>query len=341
MPQNKLVPMLLAGAALFLVSGAVAADPAPTAYLRAQRLVAVQGTRHLNLYCIGNGSPTVLFDSGLADSMAVWRLVQPIVAKATRACAYDRAGYGFSDPPLIASDAKSAVADIQRLITAAPITTPIVYVGHSIAGLYGVLLAATHPGDVAAEVLVDPSFANQFFATTVSLSPKQRAKFFASMEGSVAHMKKCAGIKDPLPKDCLGGDSQTGPRDKELVLLERQRVSRPSYILANASEMESFIPDHGHKSPSQKEVEAAQPAFGDKPLLILTHSKADPDSHISSSQNAAREQAWNEGHNRLAALSNRGSNKIVPNSTHYIQIDQPQAVIDAVFQAVSEARRRR
>src|SRR5207245_1883615 len=147
--------------------------------------------------------PTVLFDSGLADSMAVWRLVQSRVAKTTRACAYDRAGYGFSDPPAGPSDATAAVADLHRLIASAPIVTPIVYVGHSMAGLYGVLLAATYPRDVAAEVLVDPSFANQSFALTASLSPKERDAWLASLEGNVAHMKKCASMQGPLPKACL------------------------------------------------------------------------------------------------------------------------------------------
>ncbi len=63
------------------------------------------------------------------------------------------------------------------------------------------------------------------------------------------------------------------------------------------------------------------------------------DPHVIARQNAAREQAWNEGHNRLAALSSRGSNKVVPNSSHYIQIDQPLAVIDAVVKVVEEVRR--
>jgi pimeloyl-ACP methyl ester carboxylesterase len=280
----------------------------------------------------------VLFDSGLADSTAVWRLVQGRVAKTTRACAYDRAGYGFSDPPVGTSDAKAAVADLHRLIAVAPLETPIVYVGHSIAGLYGVLFDATYPRDVAAEVLVDPSFANQFFATAVSLSRKQRAKLFDSMEDDITHLKKCAAMRVPLPKDCLGGDSQTGSGDTELALLEKQRVSRPSYILTNASEMESFAPDHERKSLSQKEVEAVQPDFGDKPLVILTHSKSEPDNHVTARQNEARERAWNEGHDRLARLSSRGSNTVVPESSHYIEIDRPQAVIDAVLKAVVEVR---
>lgn len=321
-----------------LCGSAISGTEAPRAYLHPQHLVTVQGARRLNVYCIGQGSPTVLFDFGLSDSTAVWRLVQPSVAKFTRACAYDRAGYGFSDPPSGVSDAKAAVADLHRLITAAPIETPIIYVGHSIAGEYGVLYEATYPRDIAAEVLVDPSFANQDSAQSAVLSPKQRVYWYGWTENAVAKMKKCAVTPNPLPKDCLGSDLQTGPADTELAALEHQRVSRRSYILANASELESFASLQGRKGLDEREVEAMPTTFGDKTLIILTQSKGNADANFTASQNAAIERAWNEGHVRLAKLSSHGSNTVVPESSHYIQIDQPKTVINAVLKAVAEVR---
>src|SRR5690349_3812305 len=58
------------------------------------------GGRTLNIYCSGEGSPAVIFESGGNDPGYDWVLVQPKVAKFTRACWYDRAGVGWSDPPL-------------------------------------------------------------------------------------------------------------------------------------------------------------------------------------------------------------------------------------------------
>jgi pimeloyl-ACP methyl ester carboxylesterase len=104
----------------------------------------------------------VLFDTGQGDSTLVWRLVQGEMAKVTQACAYDRAGIGFSDPRNGASDAKAIVADIHALLIAAKVKTPILYVAHSGSGLYGVLLEATHPHDLAGAVLVEPAFADQW-----------------------------------------------------------------------------------------------------------------------------------------------------------------------------------
>src|SRR5437764_6311490 len=71
--------------------------PADIVYARPGRLVDAGGFR-LNLYCMGKGSPTVVFDSGWGDWAPAWSKVQPQVAKWTRACSFDRAGTGFSEP---------------------------------------------------------------------------------------------------------------------------------------------------------------------------------------------------------------------------------------------------
>jgi pimeloyl-ACP methyl ester carboxylesterase len=45
-------------------------------------------------------------------------------------------------------------------------------------------------------------------------------------------------------------------------------------------------------------------------------------------------------HTRVAAMSTRGINIIVPESGHYIQYEHPQIVIDAVRQALAISRSR-
>jgi hypothetical protein len=77
--------------------GAQSAAPADLVYARPGQLVDAGGFQ-LNLYCMGSGSPTVVFDSGWGDWAPAWSKVQPEIAKWTGACSYDRAGTGFSDP---------------------------------------------------------------------------------------------------------------------------------------------------------------------------------------------------------------------------------------------------
>ena len=52
------------------------------------KLITVDGS-DMHLYCIGEGSPTVLFEAGLGGNYMDWVLVQPTIAEQTRACAYD------------------------------------------------------------------------------------------------------------------------------------------------------------------------------------------------------------------------------------------------------------
>src|SRR5947208_204038 len=65
-------------------------------FRHAGQLVSV-GKFQLNLYCTGQGSPTVVLEAGLADSLDSWSRVQPEIARFARVCSCDRAGYGYSD----------------------------------------------------------------------------------------------------------------------------------------------------------------------------------------------------------------------------------------------------
>ena len=93
-----------------MAAAASAANITPSAvYATPQQLVAVEGARRLNLYCIGSGNPTVVLDAGSGNSMATWRHVQAQIGETTRVCAYDRAGLGFSDAATRPSDLRNIV----------------------------------------------------------------------------------------------------------------------------------------------------------------------------------------------------------------------------------------
>jgi len=295
-------------------------------YLKAQQLVVVEGHRRLNLYCIGQGRPTVLFDGGGGASTAVWRFVQGEIGKKTGACSYDRAGFGFSDPPNGPADARTAVEDIHRLLKAVQIAGPVIYVGHSLAGLFGVLLQATYPKDVAAEVLVDPSFADQDFASLAELPAAKSKSWLAPDYDFVASMKGCAEKTGALPKDCLLSQSDPKPSEVALGALDRRQASQRSYLKTQISEYESFLPRQGtrNKSVDQEQVEQARPRFGNKPLVILTRDGSP--------------KYWKTGHDKLVSLSTEGHDIVVPGSTHSMLNEMPRPVIAAVVGMVEKVR---
>jgi pimeloyl-ACP methyl ester carboxylesterase len=143
------------------------------------RLVDIGG-RHLNLECQGTGTPVVVFVAGLGDSgEAAWRGVWGAVARSTRACIYDRAGLGRSDPGPTPASYQGAADDLRALLRAGHVPGPYLLVGHSLGGLLARLYAHGHPVEVAGVVLVD--------ATPVDWFPTVQRLLPAALRGPLAH----------------------------------------------------------------------------------------------------------------------------------------------------------
>lgn len=140
------------------VSGQQAAGsgsaPADIVYGRPGQLVDAGGFR-LNLYCMGSGSPTVVFDSGWGDWAPAWSKVQPEIAKWTRACSYDRAGTGFSDPGPMPRTSVHIAEELRTALHHADIGGPYILVGSAFGGDNVRTFADLHMDEVAGLVLVD------------------------------------------------------------------------------------------------------------------------------------------------------------------------------------------
>ncbi len=115
------------------------------------------GGRSLNIYCSGTGSPTVVFDSRELRPGYSWFLAQRQAATFTRACWYDRAGYGWSDPADGARTGADMARDLHNLLHRGGVTPPYLLVGQSSAGFNVRIYAHRYPGEVAGLVIVDPA----------------------------------------------------------------------------------------------------------------------------------------------------------------------------------------
>ena len=113
------------------------------------------GGHKLHLTCTGQGSPTVILETGLGSTSSAWALVQPAVASSTRACAYDRAGVGWSEAGPEPRDARQISSELHALLQGAGEVGPYVLIGHSNGGLYSRMYASMHPTDVAGLVLIE------------------------------------------------------------------------------------------------------------------------------------------------------------------------------------------
>lgn len=306
-------------------------DPA---YTKPQQLVDVGGGRHLNLYCRGHGSPTVVFDSGLGDSTVAWALVQPAIAKKTHACSYDRAGLAFSDAAKRPSDAKSDAEDLHALLRAAHIAPPYILVGHSAAGMAVRVFADRYRDEVIGMVIVDGSHEDQS-SREWAIGPGSKAKWDATLDDtSCLDAAKNGAIAkdDPVYKRCVVEEATLPSYSQAIKDAALKYAATLKWQMANASEKKSVF------YASADETRATRKDFGDMPIIVLTHAPYPRHKDWSQALQDRHTLVWEEMHNEVAAMSTHGINEIVPRSDHYIEYDRPEIVIDAIDQAISIAK---
>jgi len=303
------------------------------AYENPQRLVTIGSGQRLNIYCTGRGSPTVVFDSGLGEKTANWGLIQPAVAKRTRACSYDRAGLGFSDPPNRSSTSANMVDDLHRLLHAARIRPPFILVGHSLGGMNIKLYAETYLSEVSGLVFVDPSH-EDLGKGAWEIDPESQKTYAPYMEA----LHRCLEAK---PKDFVAGSElvkncgpfQDSRYSAAINVIEMERGKQHGRLQARISEQENVW------FTSADQVRAAYRPLGPIPIIVLTHEAFPRGPAETQEQRDAKNKLWLNLHEQIAAMSTRGKRITVEKSGHYIQLEQPQVVIDSIFEILQDSHR--
>lgn len=281
------------------------------------RLIDVGGHR-LHYLDMGKGGPTVVLDSGLGCSMLDWCYVQPEVARFTRVCTYDRAGYGWSEPGPGPRSAQRIVDELLTMLKSADIPAPYVLVGHSLGGLHMQLFARQHPELVAGLVLVDssPFDQRQRVPRPVRarwLLQQLRWQLFLWSSPLLARLG-VVRIQKRLQRP------RTGPTRypsavQPIAEAQRLRSRAFDWTLGEARAIER----------SEEEVRTA-PAFPPIPLIVLA---------AENSAGNALQQRWRKLRGEQALPAPYSCLRIIKQSGHFIQIDQPASVIQAIRDIVA------
>jgi CubicO group peptidase (beta-lactamase class C family)/pimeloyl-ACP methyl ester carboxylesterase len=254
------------------------------------------GDRSLFLSCSGTGSPTVILESGLNDTAAVWSAVQSEVAATTRVCSYDRANVpgGASDPsdptastPRLRSAAE-LVADLHALLAAA-VPGPYVLVGHSVGGLVVRLYAAAYPQEVAGLVLVDATHEDNWARLEEEIGPSLWPLAVEQFTQAVT-----AGVLEPLDLEATAAEARDAREEQPLLSM---------------------------------------------PLVVLTHTQPpDAATLLPGLSVEASERLWSEQQADLVTLLPNSQHIFAEESGHYIQLEQPDLVIDAIAHVIQAVR---
>jgi len=280
------------------------------------------GRRSLNLYCIGQGSPTVVFEGGRDAPGYVWTPTQRGVAQFTRACWYDRAGLGWSDPGPDPAWGDAAARDLHRLIAAAGLAPPFVLVGHSFGGYVIRLYNHMYPGQVAGMVFVDAALEDA--GTIAGMPHRDRPPLprwainaLSVVLGQLGMMRLVTPSPGPRPGDWSAQEWDV------LTRLRRQR----KVLLADA-----------HLGPEKTTADLMRwvDSLGDMPIIVLTQGRI---YQNSNSVEAQVQRSWIQLQRQFARQSTRGRQIIVTNSGHGIPLSAPDTVIAAVRAMIAGLRK--
>jgi pimeloyl-ACP methyl ester carboxylesterase len=336
-------PLRVILAALLLsIGGVVFAQPTPAPsmaedqrilpYGEPGQLVNIGG-RRINLYCTGAGGPTVILMAGLFSWSVVWYKTQPVIAQKARVCAFDRAGYGFSDPGLRPQILSDVVDDLHAALNAGPIPGPYVLVGHSLGGIEARLYAQRWPKEVVGMVLVDTSPAGE------GLIDENQPGFNEVIGGEsyAADMLHCAFLvaKGPLEpsssdyEDCSSASAL--PSDTPAAFRTIWPKFFTAYYFADKVSLMSSLYTHRYDSVDHRRL-------GAMPIVVLSteHSWGASGTPADIWFHRSYSKVWIALHEGLAHLSSRGVHRIIKDSGHHIQLDKPQAVINAVDEVLRQ-----
>ena len=271
------------------------------------------GEFRLNLYCTGEGRPTVVLEAGLADALDTWRGLQPDIARFARVCSYDRAGYGYSESGPMPRTSDRIASELHAALLSAGEKPPYLLVGHSFGGFNVRVFNGKYSDQVKGLVLIDATQEDQY-----RLLPRA----WSNLSAATLRRAQRQAFWAPLYIDLGIARLQ--------LQLQGQQVSpvflQSKYLKARTSEFENI----------QVSAEQARRAdhIGDKPLMVLTASRvidAGLRAALSEEDQMAYEQTWvGDLQLRLARLSTLGRRVVVADSGHDMPSDRPDAIVTAV-----------
>ncbi len=282
----------------------------------------------LHLHIRGRTGTPVLLEAGIAASSASWKLVAEPLSERHRVVAYDRAGFAWSAARSSPRNFPNLVEDLREALDSAGISEPAVLVGHSFGGLLLRHFAARYPERVAGMVLADPLMPFEWHPISSSQAARLARGVMLSrrgatlarigfvrlamdllLGGSIALPKvfaKVSGRKASTVTDRIVGELRKLPPELWPVLQAHWCLPRSFRTLAEYLE----------RLPSNCAEPLNHESLSDVPLVVISAESAGEDVV--------------KAHRTLAAASRRGVHLMAPGCGHWVQLDRPDLIVEAV-----------
>jgi len=267
-------------------------------------LVELNG-RKVHVLCAGEGSPTVILEAGLPGSSLTWMSVFSEIAELTRVCAYDRPGYGWSQPTTSPRTAETIVQELRVLLQSTGIQPPYILVGHSFGGLLMQLYATRFPNEFTGMVLVDSSHPDQAHRT-LDLQEIDTISFAMKTLGPIGIVR----LLFPVPAG--------NPESRDVSVREQERE-----LLMTSRTLRTATREMSGLRESLRQVTESTVDLGSKPLVVLSEGRR-------------RAESWQALQEDLSRMSTNSEWQVVDGAGHFVQHDQPDVVVDAVRRVIEK-----
>jgi pimeloyl-ACP methyl ester carboxylesterase len=293
------------------------------------------GDRKIHLDCRGEGSPIVVFESGLDTSGSLsWSLIHDAIANSTRACAYDRAGMMWSDMRSITGEqlGKAIAEDLNKTLVLAGEKPPYVLVGHSFGGPYITIFTKYFGSSVAGLVFVDTSHPDQISIFKEFKEPLLNRfsyvvmDFFEPIWAYVGLTRYFAQLND-------GKHTNQSIKDEQTI-----DAYSPSSGLALTQESRAYEQTLNEAGSFRN--------FGNRPLFVIgaiaNYDQMSDDELIEYGIKRKLLSSLKDKdlftHEDQASWSTKSELKMLYNADHYIQFEQPKIVINSILSVVQRVR---
>ena len=279
------------------------------------KLVSI-GSHRLHIHCEGQGSPTVVFDSGIGGFSLEWSTIQKYLVKNNlKVCSYDRAGYGWSDSGPKPRTTARITKELKTLLTQANIPGPYLLVGHSFGGFNIRYFASEYPQLTAGLILIDSSHPQQF--NTEEFKTKKPKK--------IKSKKNTGGFRVNIIQPIIAKNFPKENKRMAQILMSTNKslktlVDEIENMETSAIQLTEHLSNIKHKFP----------------VTIITRGmRVWPNNKLGNK----KEQKWIKLQYDLENISNNSTHFFAYRSGHAIHLDEPKLVTDKILLAIEKSRK--
>jgi pimeloyl-ACP methyl ester carboxylesterase len=276
----------------------------------------------IHWYAQGSGETTIIIDHSLGG-VEGYLLIDKL-AKLGKVVIFDRPGYGWSKPNWQPRTSHQINLELQNLLQTAQIQPPYILVGDSFGSYNMRLFAHSYPEQVSGLIMTDGLHQDQMLSLPLRL---KILKIFFAISFVLVSLGAALGIVRIL--GLLGLFEIIKPELKHCDPIRLQQVKRSfyraSHWLTMAREMSSL-------NTSGKQLRVAND-LADLPVINIkaaTFLRIPLPAILWSWLMNPADRARDQIHLALAKVSTNSQQLLAPNSSHFVWVDQPEIMVEAV-----------